>query len=150
MIWLSFFIFLRFDMGTCVLGAGFGTRVWGFEAWLLLPNASLLHKRRGAEPGESLDISTRAHAVACTDFRFHLRIQRVWIFTVYLHLRYIFKRITDLYINAKNPVYIKLSFRLNYLNTIVKVAIGLFSGYLVTFVLVIFMLICFNFLMTFV
>ena len=47
-------------MGAGVLGPSDGARVWGFEAGLLLPDASLLHERGGAEPGESLSISTRA------------------------------------------------------------------------------------------
>lgn len=51
----------RLVMGAGVLWASRGARVWRLEARLLLPDASLLHERGGAEPGESFSISTRAH-----------------------------------------------------------------------------------------
>lgn len=55
---------LRLTVGAGVLRASSGTCVWGLEARLLLPDASLLHERGGAEPGESFNVSTRVHMVA--------------------------------------------------------------------------------------
>lgn len=47
-------------MGPGLLRAGYGARLRRLEAWLLLPDARLLHERGGTEPGESRSISTHA------------------------------------------------------------------------------------------
>lgn len=63
-VFFVMFFPLRLTVGAGVLGASSGTCVWGLEARLLLPDASLLHERGGAEPGESFNVSTRVHMVA--------------------------------------------------------------------------------------
>lgn len=49
-------------MGAGLLRTGAGTRVRRLEARLLLPGASVLHERRGTEPGESFSISKQSPA----------------------------------------------------------------------------------------